>query len=449
MTTFLYDLSTTGAISFLDFINDPNNSFTRRLSEITQLRSRLRGFLKESKRTDGEKDYLTIIKIIDDYLPYLQSVMNCVNDHELELKFEPVFSWRTTLSANFLNNSPRMTLQSLNAEHASSLLTYAFAHSNLARAIVGSLGPYEHDRAISQAEREAKEEQLKHATSHLSRASGIFTYLSETVLSELQQSASVTKFKLPPDLLPEVNAALSRMTLADAQTLAIRKLLSKSFYDCNIAPGPPLPKSHPAPGLIAKLHLECVSLYSTARTLAKTPSASSKSSEDVSPELRHYLADETSLNSALAKKWLGIDAGENGGQKRGGEAVGFLIWAKKELQDIKDGGKGAALAKGEKEKRDRSLRKGKVANELETIDSWLKHYKKVNDTIHFQPVPSQAELQSRIPTGVSAVFSIPYVPQKPAFGPGSDAQIQKEQATSDQGDSMSGSSTYAGAGEYY
>jgi len=119
------------------------------------------------------------------------------------------------------------------------------------------------------------------------------------------------------------------MSLADAQTLAIRKLLSKSFYDSNVTPGPPLPKSHPAPGLIAKLHLECASLYSSARTLAKTPSASSKSSDDVSAELRHYLGDEASLHSAIAKKWLGIDAGEKGGESKAGDAVGFLVWAKK------------------------------------------------------------------------------------------------------------------------
>ncbi|KAJ3774086.1 pH-response regulator protein palC, partial [Lentinula raphanica] len=449
MAMFLYDLSTTGAISFSDFINHPSSLYTRRLSEATQLRSRLRGILKETKRIDGEKDYVTIIKVIDDYLPHLQSVMDCVAHKELVLKAEPVFSWRTTLSSSSLNISPKISLQSLNADNACSLLTCAFAHANLARTIVGNLGPFEYDRAISQVEREAKEEQLKHAISHLCQASGIFTYLSETILPQLQTSASTSKFKLPPDLLPEVSTALSRMSLAEAQTIAIRKLLSKSFYDSNIAPGPPLPKSHPAPGLIAKLHLECVSLYSTARTLAKTPSASSKSSEDVSPELRHYLADETALNSGLAKKWLGIDAGENGGQKRGGDAVGFLIWAKKELQEIKDGGKGAGLAKGDKERKDRNLRKEKVARELETIDIWLKHYKKTNDTIHFQPIPSQAELQSRIPTGVSAVFVTRYVPQKPAFGPDSDARMQKEQEMSGQGDSMPSSSTYAGAGEYY
>jgi len=251
------------------------------------------------------------------------------------------------------------------------------------------------------------------------------------------------------------------MSLADAQTLAIRKLLSKSFYDSNVTPGPPLPKSHPAPGLIAKLHLECASLYSSARTLAKTPSASSKSSDDVSAELRHYLGDEASLHSAIAKKWLGIDAGEKGGESKAGDAVGFLVWAKKELQELKDGGKGAGLAKGDREKRDRNLRKEKVAKELETTEIWLKHYKKINDTVHFQPIPSQADLQSRIPTGVSAVFATTYDPPKPTFGLGSDSRTQNEKDSLDEdyagesGGSTSpsvpsrSSSKYAGAGEYY
>ncbi|KIK69262.1 hypothetical protein GYMLUDRAFT_35328 [Collybiopsis luxurians FD-317 M1] len=463
MTTFLYELSTTGAISFSDVVSDPSGSYTRRISEATQIRSRLRGTLKESKRTDGERDYLTVVKILDEYLPQLRSIMDCVAHDELQLKSEPVFSWRTTLSANLFNNSPRVSLPSLHAELACCLLNHAFALSNLARTIVASLGAYEHDRAISQTERESKDDKLKHATGHLGRASGIFTYLSETVLPELQQAASTSKssMKLPPDLSTEVNTALARMSLADAQTLAIRKLLSKAFYDSNVTPGPPLPKSHPAPGLIAKLHIECASLYSSARTLAKTPSASSKSSDDVPAELRHYLADEAFLHSALAKKWLGIEAGEKGGEKRAGDAVAFMAWAKKEFQELKDGGKGVGLAKGDKEKRDRSLRKEKVALELESIEIWLKHYKKINDTVHFQPVPSQADLQSRIPTGVTAVFATAYVSPKPTFGPFSDARLRREDSppeTSDLADSADGSSrpvvttrdsSYAGAGEYY
>ncbi len=121
-------------------------------------------------------------------------------------------------------------------------------------------------------------------------------------------------------------------------------------------------------------------MYSSARSLAKTPGSTGDTGE-VSVALRRYLADEYAFHSALAHKWLGVDAGEFGGTAKGGDAVGFLAWAKKELEDLKDGGKGIGITRGEKEKIGRSLRKGKVAEELESVNIWLKNYKKVNDTV--------------------------------------------------------------------
>ena len=163
------------------------------------------------------------------------------------------------------------------------------------------------------------------------------------------------------------------MALADAQNLAIRKLLSKAAFESTLTPGPPLPKSHPSPALVAKLHLECASLYSSARSLVKTPGASKSSSksklkmslgrdkdrnangddetgEEVAPELRRYLADEIALHAALARKWLGVDAGEHGGTSKGGIAVGFLVWAKKELEELKSGHSSGGIISGEREK---------------------------------------------------------------------------------------------------
>lgn len=175
------------------------------------------------------------------------------------------------------------------------------------------------------------------------------------------------------------------MSLADAQTLAIRRLLSKSAYDSNIAPGPPLPKSHPPPALLAKLHIECASLYSSARLLAKTPGASKNSSssgdsgKDVSSDLRRYLNNQASLHSALSHKWLGVEAGEKGGTDRGGEAVAFLQWSRKELEDIKDGGKLMSLGSAEKEKEERW--KSDINNELTSVNVFYKYYKKINDTV--------------------------------------------------------------------
>ncbi|KAG6866390.1 hypothetical protein C0991_004674 [Blastosporella zonata] len=262
------------------------------------------------------------------------------------------------------------------------------------------------------------------------------------------------------------------MALADAQTLAIRKYLSKAAFDSNIAPGPPLPASHPSPSLIAKMHLECTSLYSSSRSLVKTigtrkrPSSAPDSSGEVSVELRRYLADQTALHAALAHKWLGVEAGEKGGTSRGGDAVGYMTWAKKELQDLKDAGKGISIARGgEKDVKDQL--KQKIMDELESVNVFYKYYKKSNDSIHFQPVPTQADLQGRIPAGIMAIAAKPYVPRAPEFGPGSASQLQAQadRLTLDEGaptralpaDSPSQSSspntaatgTYAGAGAYF
>lgn len=195
------------------------------------------------------------------------------------------------------------------------------------------------------------------------------------------------------------------MALADAQNLAIRKLLSKAAFESTLAPGPPLPKSHPSPALVAKLHLECAALYSTARSLVKTPGASRASTkpklkmslgrdkdrnatngddetgEEVAPELRRYLADEAALHAALARKWLGVDAGEHGGTSKGGVAVGFLIWAKKELEELKSGHASGGMISGEREKEIRERRKARVQEELESTGTFLVGYKKMNDSV--------------------------------------------------------------------
>lgn len=63
MGTYLYELPTTGAISFADFCLDERALYTAYIAEATQARANLRGALKESKRDHGEKDYLKLIKV--------------------------------------------------------------------------------------------------------------------------------------------------------------------------------------------------------------------------------------------------------------------------------------------------------------------------------------------------------------------------------------------------
>jgi hypothetical protein len=126
----------------------------------------------------------------------------------------PVFSWRTTLSANLFNTSPRLSIPSLYADLSFSLLTYAFALSNLARSVVASLGAYERERGISDIERKAKDEKLNFSVTLLCRASGLFSHISEQVLLDWDKhraaNYTVADIGRPPDLSREVNAALAK-----------------------------------------------------------------------------------------------------------------------------------------------------------------------------------------------------------------------------------------------
>ena len=188
-----------------------------------------------------------------------------------------------------------------------------------------------------------------------------------------------------------------------------------------------------------------------------------KDGDEVTPGLRHYLADAALLCSALAHKWLGVDAGENGGTAQGGVAVAFLGRAKAELEELRDGRRKLGSVKFDKDKREtRGRMKDRVQDELDAVLVFWKQYKKMNDTLHFQPVPSVTELQNSIPAGRAAVVPKPFTPPLPAFGPGSleyarhQAELLELSADSDNtGSSPSQdvpsakSSSYAGAGSYF
>lgn len=122
------------------------------------------------------------------------------------------FSWRTTLSANLFNTSPRVSFPGLYADMTFTLLTYAYAISNLARSIVLSLGTYEHDRAISDQARKLKDDQLNVAHGFLCKASAIFSYVCDTVLLdwETNRAGGPPRFNKPSDLSREVINALAK-----------------------------------------------------------------------------------------------------------------------------------------------------------------------------------------------------------------------------------------------
>lgn len=213
-------------------------------------------------------------------------------------------------------------------------------------------------------------------------------------------------------------------------------------------------------------------------------------SQEVTQELRRYLSDEIAYHNALAHKWLGVDAGENGGTTQGGIAVGFLAWAKKELEELKSGslsqGGVAALSISDREKDLRESRRSRVLAEIDKVDTFLKVYKRMNDTVRchsyrlimlhcqdahfssalqqlaFQTVPTQSELQASIPAGRNAVAMKSYASPVPEFGPGSvehtrrqaeELELLQASATgnADAASPVKGQldESYAGAGSYF
>lgn len=354
------------------------------------------------------------------------------------------------------------------------------------------MGAYEFERHISDKVRKEKDEKLNFGVNLLCRASGVFAYVGEVVREWDRSEGSASQSGRPPDVSLEMVNALSkyvlclylyvyanviscRMALADAQTLAMRKLLSKSAYESTLSPGPPLPSSHPSPALLAKLHLECASLYTSARALASakdksSPLSLSKSKDTegasgVNPALRHYLADNGNLHAALAHKWLGVDAGENGGAQKAGFAVAFLAWSKSSLESLLSSSSSdhslpslpsADKLKSQEKKDLRNRFKEEVKKELEDVKTFYKYYKKMNDSLHFEKVPSQGEVANMVPEGRAAVTVKAYVPPVPKFGPGSvehvrrkaeEARIAEDGESKDVDGERQG--TYAGAGSYF
>ena len=312
-----------------------------------------------------------------------------------------MFSWRTTLSAHLFNNSPRLSLPALSSELVLTILTYGFALFNLARLNVVALGTYERERGISDVERKAKDEKLGFAVTLFCRASGLFEHVSTTVLLGAEQTPGrQTGHPRPPELSKEVSLALSkcvapspcltvivrgslmttvsfldRLSLASAQSLAIRKLMTKSSYDSVVSPGPPLPVSHPSPALLAKLHLEAASLCASAESLMRIP-ASRKNDMEVTESLLLHARDTATLHGALARKWLGA---EKGAQDAHGMAVGFLGWAKRELDTLRDSGtRKGGKEEGRDERRDR---RGHIVAEAEDVAQFLRYYTRMNDTV--------------------------------------------------------------------
>ncbi|CAD6570078.1 MAG: hypothetical protein CYPHOPRED_003733 [Cyphobasidiales sp. Tagirdzhanova-0007] len=443
--SYYYSLPTTGAIKFASLLSDPSNAHAADLARATNARGRVRSALKEARRSEGgNKDWSRCAAALQEYLPHLLAIIKCTENEVLLVKVEPVFSWRPTLTA--ARKTGRVPMHSFQYELCFVILTYALALSNISTSSVYVLGTYERDPGVSELQRKKGDEQINSAADTLCRAAGVLQYLSETLIPQLEASPGDLKDR-PSEITREVAGAVSKLCLADAEKLAIRRLLSKSVAvaQATHTPGPPLPRSHPSPSLLAKLYLNVHQHYDSARALAKSvgnsatvrgtlmknlmrdnsasTSSTDSSSDAIAQDLRTYLTDGRTFSSSLGYKWLGVDAGENANKT--GEAISWLGLARTGLLELQSRAKVVMpLRKG---KAERSKRKDRIVEELEDIDAFMKSYKRTNDMVLFQPVPSAESLLSQIPVGRSVLAIKSYSLPGPAFA----VRRQDEKGSSD------------------
>ncbi|GAA5840304.1 hypothetical protein JCM3766R1_001452 [Sporobolomyces carnicolor] len=407
-------------LAFHQLLQDPTDSHTRDLADANASRARVRTTLRAIKQDtikDGRgADWVGAAKAITEYLPYLYAILSSVEADDLLLQTDPIFVWKSSLSNQALKKGKaKVALPSFHFELAATLLSYGICLANAAAVLVAALGSYEVSSSVSSSAITTHDETVNQAADMLCRASGVFAHLAETVVPRWEAAVGGDSLRSRPvEFTRDAAIALSKLCLADANLLAIRRLLSRSLSVAHstTTPGPPLPPSHPSPSLLSKLHLQVYAHYDEARSLLKSTSASSPT--EISPLVRRYLSDGRELALALSYKWLGVDNGE---RSETGEALGWLALASKTLDELNDKNKGINKLKFGKGKSASKGRKSKVQEEVESVHAFTTAYKKVNDTVHFQPIPNSQTLRARLPSGRPALALKPYASPPPAFRP--------------------------------
>lgn len=292
--------------------------------------------------------------------------------------------------------------------------------------------------------------------------------------------------------------ASCRLALADANAVGIEKLLSP--FHANItfqSTTLPLPRGHPSPGLLVKLHIEVATLYSSSRTLLKTIKNSKGSAleglnidDDIEPSLMEYLRKEWGLAEVRSRKWLAVEAGEHASGEKVGQAIAMLKDAKSRLDELRKHGdigastmkkmKGLKIGLGSGGKEEKTERKSRITQEMADIESFLETYTHMNNTVSttllyisgnpslsallsrqvsFQPIPPISSVQALMPGGRPIFSAKPFTLPVPAFGPGSRAYsppVRKGPINPDAAQEIASPAvqdetpgTYAGAGNYF
>lgn len=60
---YVFELPTTGALSFGEVLSNDNSDYISRISDATSARANVRAILKETKRAGDESDFVKVVKV--------------------------------------------------------------------------------------------------------------------------------------------------------------------------------------------------------------------------------------------------------------------------------------------------------------------------------------------------------------------------------------------------
>jgi hypothetical protein len=309
----------------------------------------------------SKHDVASILKAIDNYLPYLFGLVMAVEGQpHIRLNDPLLFAWTSALGSN---KRAYFTDYTYRYEVVMILMTYAYAMCNRAWSI--------NETTTEQT----FEENSKQAAHCLKVAAGVFEYISSIELPRW--------LNLPADAPLEVTApcaaALSLACIAAAQELAVKKAVLKGT----------------SLSIIAKLSADVWHKYEAAGALLHSMPSGAVSS--LNPTLKSFLTTCIYLQKANTLKFAGQLA--MGGHKCG-VAVAYLQSATKCLKDVSSSGTLSSW-------------KDIIVAQKGEVEHFSCLYSKENDIVAFDKVPDETLLD--IPEAKSIMSAVAYSPPAPAF----------------------------------
>ncbi|KAJ1663970.1 hypothetical protein IW140_004467 [Coemansia sp. RSA 1813] len=246
---------------------------------------------------------------------------------------------------------------------------------------------------VLEEEGEQGVEALKRASIELREAAGVFQFIMDHVLPQI----STIRLGVP-DLTPDIQYMLQMLSLADSDRLSVRVWLRT---DKNQRKTPNIP---------ANLLLGIQERYLNASSLVRT--LQNGEFRSVSSDIQNYMRDGQQLILAQAMIYL---AQVHSDSQKYGNAVGFMRDARELLAGLK--------------KRNQSVHARTAEMLLRgPIEPLYSLYRRNNDTIGFEAVPSSEDLRARLPSGRALISkAVQYLPASTPPSAGITADFKQKE----------------------